>query len=514
MAPRRCVLGNREQTAPYREPVAIPLMTNRDQFRVWLSVSLAGILALASLTACSSSEPTKPYVPPGAPASIRFAGGVGQRDTALALSSTPLTVEVRDAGGRLVQVAPVAFTALDGSAGISFCSSTSVDSCSLLANPDSTFAGTASIFVRFGQLAGTARIAATVPGTGLADTTTLTISPASPVRIVLSPADSTAYTGNSYRVIGRVLDQYDNVRSGDRVTFAEVGSAATMGTDGVFHAQTVGRAFALVRSGALADTAWITVPPRGAIAVVDALSPNGPMLAKVALDGSGYAQLAPLGDSYGDAEPDWISPSEIAFSGGEGRILVVDTLGAIRRLTSAETPTIAERHAAGAPGGVVYFDAFGADYGTSLWKSSAPGTTPVRIGPNPPSNANAWQSTPSPDGQQLAYIDVGRSGLCTMIIATGEVTPLVIDAQSPRWSPLGQWIVFGMAGTLHMVHPDGSGLTDVAGARPFQSRADWSPDGAWLVVRSSARVELIEMSSGAILPLGWSAGLILPVFRH
>jgi hypothetical protein len=481
-------------------------------------LALARTVAVLAVAGCGGSEPTQSNGPAGAPASIRFISGEGQSDTAMALVTNPLVVEVRDSAGRRVQVAPIAFPAL-GATGFTLSSDANVDTCVLIAHPDSTFAGQGSVLVRLGSIAEVVRISVSVPGTMLADTTTLTTRPAAPVRLSTTPADSSAYTGSSYRVRGRVFDQYGNVRGGDAISFAEFGAAATMSMDGVFHAQTVGRAFALVHSGAFTDTAWITVPPRGTIAAIDALAPDGEKIVKVELDGSGFKRLAPVvEDTYYGTQPDWISPSQIAFDDGgynAERVFVVDTMGVIGRLTPPATPTFAEGYVAGGPGGVVYFDAWGAaDYGTALWRVSSPGAMPVRIGPNPPGNANAWQPTPAPDGQRMAYVDVNRGGLSILAIGTGTMTPLNIAAETPRWSPLGDWIVFGAGGTLHLVHPDGSGLSDVVDARPFAARADWSPDGAWLIVRSSSRLELIDMSTGTILPLGWSSGLIRPVFRR
>jgi hypothetical protein len=478
--------------------------------------SLAGTVTLVALAGCGGSELTTPTGPPGAPASIRIISGAGQSDTVMSLLA-PVVVEVRDSAGRRIQLSPVRFSAIGLEPDVTICSDASIASCDLSTYADTTVAGQASVKVRLGTVAEAVGISVTVPGTSLADTVTLTARPATPVSMTITPADSTAYAGNSYRLTGHVLDQYGNVSDDGAITFAESGAAATIGADGTFHAQAVGRAFAVAHSGSLVDTAWITVPPRGAIAAMDVLAPGGAKIVKVELDGSGYSQLSPVHDTYYGTEPDWISPSEVAFDDGDygsERILVVDTLGAVRRLTAPTTPTIAEGFVAGGPGGVVYFDALGAENGTALWKVSTPGSVPVRIGPNPPGNANAWQATPSPDGQRLAYIDVNRGGLSILDIATGTMSPLNIAAATPRWSPLGDRIVFGNNGTLHFVNPDGSGLSDVAGGLPFDARADWSPNGAWLMVRSATRLELVDMSSGVILPLGWSSGIIRPAFRR
>jgi hypothetical protein len=483
---------------------------------------------LLALAACGSgSEPTHPGAPPGPPASIRVVSGAGQADTAMAMLRDPIVAEVRDSAGRPVRAARVLFSSVPVSdaarptaTGVSLCEVGSTRPCELYQRSyaDSAIAGRASAGVRLGTYAGAVRLRVSVAGTELADTVSLTARPAAAASLVMAPSDSTAYVGSSYRVAGRVLDQYGNGRPGDPVTFAASGAAATVSADGVFHAQAIGRAFAIARSGAVVDTAWITVPPCGTIAALEPSAPGGARVVKVELDGSGLRRLAPVHDTYYGTEPDWISPSAIAFDDGgynAERILVVDTLGVITRLTAPGTPTFAEGHAAGGPGGVVYFDAWGAaDYGTALWKVSAPGGMPVRIGPNPPGNANAWQATVAPDGQRLAYVDVNRGGLSLLDVETGAMTPLRIAAATPRWSPTGDWIVFGAGGTLHLVHPDGTGLSDVAGARPFAPRADWSPDGEWLITRSATRLELINVKTGTILPLGWASGFIRPAFRR
>ena len=225
------------------------------------------LVPLAALTGCGGGEPTTPAASPGPPASIRFVSGGGQSDTAMAILKDPVVVEVGDSAGHLVRVAPVTFTALGSDA--AFCAATSVESCARYTYQDSAFAGRASVRVRLSSVAGTVRIQVGVPGTMLADTATLTVLPAAAARLTTAPADSSAYAGSSYRVTGRVLDQYGNVRADDPVTFTGSSAVATISADGVFSALAVGRALALARSGWLIDTAWITVPPRGTIAAME-----------------------------------------------------------------------------------------------------------------------------------------------------------------------------------------------------------------------------------------------------
>jgi hypothetical protein len=260
------------------------------------------------------------------------------------------------------------------------------------------------------------------------------------------------------------------------------------------------------------------VPPRGTIAALEPSSYFEGKVVRVELDGSGLKRLTPYTDVYyGGTHPTWISPSEIVYDdGGYGaeRLLVVDTLGVVKRLTAPNPPTFGEGFAAGRANGPIFFSArSAADYNSVLWSVSEPGAMPVRVGPSPPGFTTGWQVATAPDGERLAYVDPSRGGLGILDIATGTTTPLNIAASTPRWSPLGDWIVFGAGGTLHLVHPDGTALSDVAAARPFQMRADWSPDGEWLIARSARRLELINVRTGTILPLGWAGALTRPVFR-
>src|SRR5262249_6728918 len=66
------------------------------------------------------------------------------------------------------------------------------------------------------------------------------------------------------------------------------------------------------------------------------------------------------------------------------------------------------------------------------------------------------------------------------VLPRGTVNP---NESAPRWSPDGQWIVFGDdAQGLSITHPDGSGWRSID--LPDSSYAyspDWSPDGRWIM---------------------------------
>ncbi len=64
-----------------------------------------------------------------------------------------------------------------------------------------------------------------------------------------------------------------------------------------------------------------------------------------------------------------------------------------------------------------------------------------------------------------------------------KVTDFDFNAQSPKWSPDGQWILFKGQGDLHAIRPDGSDKRIVAKHRLGEPKwlGGWSPDGRRIV---------------------------------
>jgi dipeptidyl aminopeptidase/acylaminoacyl peptidase len=104
----------------------------------------------------------------------------------------------------------------------------------------------------------------------------------------------------------------------------------------------------------------------------------------------------------------------------------------------------------------------------------------------------------SPDGSRIAFIRVPDG---TLEAATGpathrnqvwtmasdgrdeqRITEISSGAFRPAWSPAGDVIAFDAGQRLWLVHPDGSGLVQVAGTTALGGyAAAWSPDGASLL---------------------------------
>lgn len=275
-------------------------------------------LTTVAVFACGGDRPTDPGNSANQSAGIRTIAGSNQSDSAKAFLSQALVVEVRGPGGAILPGAVVRFDALPASDS-SRRAERAVFVCRIDAphcdaawvnggqfTVDTTDAkGHAHALVRLGTVAGMARVVAWAPATSDADTAQFTVLPAAASRVAFAVRDSTAYVGNSYRIGASVRDGYGNVLPQAPLSYALVGTAAALEDGDVFRASAVGRAGAAVKSGGLVDTAWVTVPPRGTIAVFnvgDGFSGKSGV-AKVELDGSGYRMISQVPDTYWGTTP-------------------------------------------------------------------------------------------------------------------------------------------------------------------------------------------------------------------
>ncbi len=85
------------------------------------------------------------------------------------------------------------------------------------------------------------------------------VVPAAAADLTVRPATAERLVGDSVSVSASVTDAYGNVRAGDPITWSESGGAGSVDASGLYVAQAVGLSRVIGTSGALADTALISV---------------------------------------------------------------------------------------------------------------------------------------------------------------------------------------------------------------------------------------------------------------
>jgi hypothetical protein len=479
---------------------------------------------IIGLAACSGSPTTVP-----AGARMRVVSGGGQSDTVDAFASQPLVLEIRDAAGAIATSMTVNLTTYPADSGqyagrlMGLCQDT-IDDCTRYGVTKSTDnTGELTFRALFGRIAGPEWIRVAVPELGLIDSVRFVVLPGQAVHFAFGIADSSGYVGASYATRPQLADRWGNTVPAGAFTVQAVGAAATVTSDGTFHAVAIGRGEAIFRSGAIVDTAWMSVPPRGQIAAFDLGLGSPAGIVTFELDGSRLRHVTPIEQTDREQTPDWLPDGEIVFEGNGvnvQRIMVVDSAGTVRRVTPAATPTFVEVTPATGRDGRIYFAGRGpGDPGYRIWVSTGTGQTPSHLF-SPPDTTDFTAPAPAPSGSNLAYI-IQERGLFVYDQATTATTKLApatafeVWPRAPRWSPDASQLVFNDDTTLYLIHPDGSGRRSVGPKHLYYARADWSPDGAWLIARTRNRLELINVATNESLVLPpWTEPYLTPAWRH
>jgi hypothetical protein len=382
------------------------------------------------------------------------------------------------------------------------------------ANPISVVtdsAGRASVRLRFGTIAGPAWIYLYAASLNLIDSVHYTVRAAGGVALGFAVKDSSAYAGASYAPGAHLVDRYGNTAAGS-VTATAFGAAATVTSGGAFVARQIGRSGAVFRSGSISDTAWITVPPHGTLGAFDAGVNNPPGIVTVDLDGSHLARRTGSGDPGHGQFVDWLPDGELLYSGPDDRIFAVDAADVAHRVTTPTSPELFEAIPSAGTDGSVLYSAWAPDGGPFVYRVAGPGQlqTPV---PLPVWGGANWMASLSPDSHRIAYVG---EHLAVADAATGAiVTTLAPAGAMPRWSPSGAQIVFNDDTTLYVVGSDGAGRRSVGPDHYYYPRADWSPDGTWLIARTRNRLELINVTTNEAIPLPpWSLPYLSPAWKH
>ena len=361
------------------------------------------------------------------------------------------------------------------------------------------------------------------------DSVLVRTDPGEPAGILIAPSDTTLFQSASVPFTAVVTDRYRNRRAElaqlEPATSGLSVSGATVRADSGPSRQVV-----RARFGALTDSAWVSIVPRGELAAGEAALYVGESgdLVVVNLDGSGSrpALVTSQPGDYGTQPAALYARWDPAGTrlvyqrtSSTDRLFTGDLAGVARPLLYP-SPFSAEFHPDFSPDGAwVYFAARSPGLATSsVWRVHPDGTG-LEQAPFGPDGSESRPAV-SPDGQWLAYASDGYIHVRSLI--TGQHTALNVPGTAPRWSPTGDVIAYvnagdysGYSGVLRLVLPDGTGDRPLVTTEAYAPGIDWSPDGKYVVAETAnyGVLELIEVATGTRIPLPYSARLLAPAWR-
>ena len=520
-------------------PILAHLTAVPDTIRSILALTFVAIGA-----ACSETSA------PEAVRRLAIVSGADATDTAAAVLGAPLIIEVRDSSGTPM---PGVVVELEGAA-VEGASMPGIRQAYLsrilgpgqlpsfdpgtLISDTTDAAGRVQVRVTLGTRAGGATVRIRVPSQDLETAATYTIRPASKVGVAVFPGDTALYVDASYELRGGVVDQFGNAHP-DPVTWSTQSSAISL-TGRTIRGQAIGRGHVVASSGSWTGTGYVSVVPAGTIAthLMRAYDGDEIGIGLVNLDGSGFRRIVTESKpgNYGGGEPG-AREMNPAWAPSGDRLFYHEGGLAIDRL---RTTDLAGNHAAIGPtlnaaynasasrdGQWVYFAALLPEQPSAIWRMRPDGSSPEALPLAEDFNGEREDfPAPSPDGLRIAYTSQTDGGniqrLRVRTIATGVRTALDVQGVTPRWSPAGDYLAYvetwgysGYYGALRVIRPDGTGGRRLAPDTRYTWGIDWSPDGKYIIARAEGThlLELVDVATGARLPLGYSYRMLSPAWR-
>ena len=333
------------------------------------------------------------------------------------------------------------------------------------------------------------------------------------LEVRLSPSDTALYVSDSLMARGAMMNRYGDVYASEHISFLGLDPNVTVTSSGWVIGVSYGRARMVARREQYADTGFVSVVPPGTLAMNSFSS-----LDVMNVDGSGMSVVTSVGQGLEEAAA-WIPGRDslvFAFGvpggAGAGNLYVTDLAGHSTLIASNghDARVTTDRT-------WVYFTTGG----STIERIHLDGTGRELVVPTTVAHPD-----PSPDGTQLAFIHVPpppSSGFEIRIRTLSDSTERVLtaDGYRPRWSPDGTHIAFWRSygsiwGAIYTIDPDGTHLVKVSpDLRNYRATVlDWSPDGQWLVALGEQSLELIQVSGGLVLPLGYAPSYIGAAWRR
>lgn len=328
------------------------------------------------------------------------------------------------------------------------------------------------------------------------------------LRVMLSPVDTALYVDASMMVRGEMVNSFFDVYPSEDIRYRGLDSTISVTSNGRVTGVSYGRGRIVAYREQLADTGFVTVVPQGTLALSSFSA-----LDVMNIDGSGYSSVTSVGQGLEEAVA-WVPsrdsivyPFGIPGGAGAADLYVTDLAGNHRQLlTNAHDPRVTRDRT------WVYFTSQSLTGPNRIERAHLDGTARETV-----VLATVAHPDPSPDGTELAFIhltppptQVWEIRIRRLSDSTDRV--LTSDGQRPRWSPDGSRIAFwraetgGVWGAIYVMNPDSSNLQRISPpGRSYRATVlDWSPDAQWLVARGEQTLELIQVSTGLTLPLGYA----------
>lgn len=481
------------------------------------------VIAVLFAAACGSDS-----TGPEASRGIRFISGANATDSAAAFLAEPLVVEVHDSSGHVAPAGTVVrFTAAPRT-GTSTTEVTveglTASAFTALAVGSTDASGRTAVMVRLGTAAGTGRVVITVPTLGLTDTARFTITPGAGVKAQVLPADTAVTVGKGLTLRGGITDQFGNPTT-DPVTWSVSGTGATISTTGTLTATAAGRYKVTVTGGKGTAIGNVSVVPPFRFVVATGYPTSRLLL--VDSDGSNVKTLTTYADGGIGPHPSWVpGTANIVYTNSESglqTLKVVDTNGVVRSFFTSSVSGVTHQAepAATANGQWVYFSAYDqlcSNYLYCLYRARADGSAAEGLWQPVGSNVVSWRPAPSPDGSRVAFVTTGNAVIIKVLdVSTRTLSSWSVNGQQPAWSPDGTQIVYvtNYGGPLLLVNADGTGAHAFTATGKYYVEApiSWSPDGRWILARSTT-YELIDMATGQGIPLPYASSYPVMTFKR
>lgn len=466
---------------------------------------------------------------------IRIVAGGDVQDTVLAVLTEPLVVQYRDPKGQLLPGVPVLLEAVSfGPNGPRVLLQTDPsDQFRIVVTDTTDNAGQITVRVALGPSAGKGWVRATAGPFALSDSTSYVGLPGALASVEVAPNDTAVMVSRTLRLRGRTLDQSGNER-GDALEWAGAPDVVTVDPTGLISGVRFGRATVRASAGALEDSVTVNVVPPGVVAAMfDPIAAGEPPhIVVFNTDGTGLTRLD-LGALCAEGTK-WTPSADLLLLNRNlepnvcfrQRIYATTVTGSGRQILSDTIPLEAQYlPVMSADGQWIYFAGRPDHQNRELWRVRPDGSDAARIGPAAGSFDVYEHPSPAPSGPELVYASTpaaqGVPHLHVLNTTTGEDRDLGVVGTFPSWSPVGDVILFLWDGHYSLVGLDGSGERSLHSGGPLYP-ASWSPDGRWVVLVTSdpnayapayGRLALVEVETGLVLPLGWTAQLTYPTWR-